>query len=135
MKSTFAVCILVCLFATLSHAAELKLAVYPSNDPAKLVIPMRVLADYLSEKSGSHVSAVVTRDYDELQQRLKDKTVDIAWINPVNYIKMKATTPSLKYIATYMEKNPDTNEITPYYQSYIITRKSSGILSLQQASL
>ena len=126
-------CGLMAILATSSFAEPLKLAVYPSNDPDKLIVPMRLMAEYLSEKSGVAIVPVVTRDYDELLERLTDKTVDIGWINPVNYIRLKASTPSLKYIATYMEMNPRTNEVTPYYQSYIISRKDRGPGSLREA--
>lgn len=114
-------------------ARDLKLAVYPSNDPRKLIIPMRIMADYLSEKTGERFVAVVTRDYEELSERLKNRTVDIAWINPINYLKIKAENPDIKYVATYMEKNETTGKIIPYYQSYIITLKSSGIANLSDA--
>ncbi len=82
--------VFILIFSTTSHAESLKLAVYPSNDPKKLIIPMRIMAEYISEKSGDKFIAIVTRDYEELSERLKNKSVHIAWINPVNYIKMKA---------------------------------------------
>ncbi len=121
------------IFCASSYADNLKLAVYPSNAPEKLIIPMKIMAEYLSSKSNDDITAVVTRDYEELSQRLKNKSVQIAWINPINYIKMRAENPLLKYIATYMEKNEETGKIIPYYQSFIITLKTSGINSVNEA--
>jgi phosphonate transport system substrate-binding protein len=119
--------------AIMGHAGDLKLAVYPSNDPAKLIVPMRIMAEFLAQHSGERFTAIVTRDYAELSQRLAEGTVDVAWINPVNYIKVKAEQPQLKYIATYMEREAQSGEIRPFYQSVIITLGRSGIKNLAEA--
>jgi phosphonate transport system substrate-binding protein len=125
--------ILVLMFCpVVSSAQDYKLAVYPSNDPKKLIVPMTIMAEYLSEKSGHGFKAIVTRDYAELSERLWNRSVDIAWINPINYIKIKSEMPEINYIATYMEQNDETGEIIPYYQSFIVTLKDSGLVSLEK---
>lgn len=120
-----------CLASGPAWAGQVKVGIYPSNDPAKLYTVMTMLADYLSERTGDEVSAVVTRDYDELAQRLINHTLDIAWINTLNYVKMKDDIPRMRYIATYMERNETTGTIQPYYQSYIIAMKGGGVRSLE----
>ncbi|MCF8090530.1 MAG: phosphate/phosphite/phosphonate ABC transporter substrate-binding protein [Desulfotignum sp.] len=132
-KKIILILIFVLCFFTLALADSYKLAVYPSNDPKKLIVPMKIMADYLTGKSGDSFTAIVTRDYEELSERLKNKSVHIAWINPINYIKIKAENPSLKYIATYMEKNEETGKIIPYYQSFIVSLKTSGINTISEA--
>lgn len=127
------ICILFLLFSTVAYSENLKLAVYPSNDPKKLIVPMKIMAEYLTKNSDDTFVAIVTRDYDELSERLNNKSVHIAWINPINYIKMKAENPSLKYIATYMEKNEETGEIIPFYQAFIVSLKDSGLKSIFEA--
>ena len=125
--------VLACLLmAATATAAELKFAIYPMNDPQKLLPPMRILADYLSEQTGDVITPVITRDYNEMILRLEDRSVDIAWLNPLNYLKLKQRLPSLQYIATYMEFNANAGEIIPFYHSYIITTRQSGITSLDQ---
>ncbi len=133
IKKTILTFLLVACVASNAMAQDVKVAIFPSNDPKKLYTVMSVLADYLSSSTGDRVTAVVTRDYMELAQRLKEETVDIAWINTLNYVKIKNEIPSIKYIATYMELNADTGKIMPFYQSYIVTHKQSGITSLEQA--
>jgi len=96
---------------------------------------MKIMAEYLSQKSGDKFIAVVTRDYAELSERLRNKSIQLAWINPINYIKMKSETPTLKYVATYMEKNNETGKITPYYESFIISLKSSHIKTVFDAKI
>ncbi len=113
-----------------ASAAEIKIAIFPSNDPAKLAQVMGVLSDYLSARTGDHVSAVVTRDYREIEQRLRERSVDIAWVNTLTYVRLTDDVRSVRYLATYMEKNETTGDITPFYQAYILARKDSGIADL-----
>lgn len=129
------VCLVLALLLSAGTAAavELKFAVYPMNDPQRLLPPMTILAEYLSERTGDAVTPVITRDYNEMVLRLEDRSVDIAWLNPINYLKLKERLPALQYIATYMELNKDAGRIIPFYHSYIITLKNSGIATLADA--
>ncbi|MFH2057767.1 MAG: PhnD/SsuA/transferrin family substrate-binding protein [Pseudomonadota bacterium] len=77
------------VFFSLALADSYKLAVYPSNDHKKMILPMTIMADYLTGKSSDSFTAIVTRDYEELSERLKNKSVHIARINPINYIKIR----------------------------------------------
>lgn len=129
-KMTAIMFIVLMLVATSAMARTVKIAVYPSNDPAKLQQVVDSLAQYLSRTTGDTVTGLVTRDYKELAERVLDDSVDLAWINTLNYVRLKEQIPSIKYLATYMELNPDTGTITPYYRSYIITTKASGLQSL-----
>ncbi len=113
-------------------ADPVKLGVFPSNDPAKLQQVMNIFAEYLSETTGDEVSAIITQDYNELTKRLREGSVDIAWINTLNYVKIKNDIPEMRYLATYMEKNEITGAIMPYYQSYIVSLNSSPYSSLDQ---
>jgi phosphonate transport system substrate-binding protein len=135
MRRIFVVCLTIFMFSVVVSpaAAQLRLAVYPMTDPQKLLLPMRVLADYLGEQTGEAIVPIITRDYNEMVQRLEDHSVDIAWLNPVNYLRLKERLPGLRYIATYMERNQDAGEIIPYYHSYVITLKQSGITEISQA--
>lgn len=135
MRRFFLICLAIFFFSfTISTgAAELRLAVYPMTDPQKLLSPMRVLAEYLSDQTGETIVPIITRDYNEMVLRLEDHSVDIAWLNPVNYLKLKERLPGLRYIATYMERNQDAGEIIPFYHSYIITLKESAITEISQA--
>jgi phosphonate transport system substrate-binding protein len=115
-------------------AADITFATYPSNNPDKMVKAFTPLAEYLSEKSGDNVKLVVTKDYAELIERLTNKTVDFALIGTSGYISTKTQMPTLRYIATYLETSADgSGEVTPYYASYIITLKDSGISQLSDA--
>ena len=111
-------------------SAEIKLGIFPSNDPAKLHTVMRALAAELSARTGEPVTTVVTRDYAELVQRVRDRSVDLAWVNTLNYVRLVSEVPAARYLATYMERNEITGRVTPYYQSYIVATRASGLDSL-----
>ncbi|UJX42714.1 phosphate/phosphite/phosphonate ABC transporter substrate-binding protein [Desulfovibrio sp. JY] len=129
VKFFMTVLVAFCLIGN-ALAMPIKIAVFPSNDPKKLQTVMDVLAAYLHEKTGDDVKAVVTRDYAELAERLREESVDIAWLNTLNYVRLKAELPAVRYIATYMEENEATGNVTPFYQSYIVALKKSGYTSL-----
>lgn len=120
-----------CAWCGQAAAAEITLGIFPSNDPAKLHAVMRVLADYLNERTGDTISPVVTRDYAELQQRVREGSVDIAWINTLTYVRLISDVPTARYLATYMERNEITGRITPYYQSYVVAAQSGDVASLE----
>lgn len=112
-------------------SAELVLGTYPSNTPEKVEKAFLPLAAYLSGQTGHKVRVVVTEDYGELAERIRNGTVDIAWMGSVNYVKTKRIIPSLRYVATYMENGENTPVAIPYYQSFIVSRKDSNINTLE----
>ncbi len=127
--------LVLCVLASTSCALAdtVKFGIFPSNDPAKLQQVMEVLATYLHEKTGDHIEIVVTRDYEELLHRLEDGSLDLAWINTLNYIRAKTDLPTIQYVTTYVEKNEETGVTLPFYQSYIVTLNNSGIKKIDEA--
>lgn len=114
------------------HAKEYIFAIYPSNNPAKIIQAVTPLMEYLSEQSGDTFKLVVTKDYDELTQRIEDKSVDFAWVNSKNFVLLKEKKPSLRYLVTYLE-NSKSGQITPYYRSFIVALKETNITTLENA--
>lgn len=129
-KSCLAILLTLCLAAN-AWAGQIKIAIFPSNDPQKLQTLMDMLAGYLGQKTGDNVVALVARDYAELAERLREGSVDIAWLSTLNYVRLKAELPTLRYLATYMEKDEATGKRTPFYRSYIVALKKSGYASLR----
>jgi len=119
------------LFTTLS-AKEYTFATYPSNTPAKIIQALTPLMEYLSAQSGDTFKLVITKDYEELTQRIEEKSVDFAWVNTKNFVLLKEKIPSLRYLVTYLEHSK-SGKITPYYQSFIVARKDANITSLEGA--
>ena len=122
---------LFCSLVLALNAREYVFAMYPSNDPSKIVQALSPLMEYLHEKTGDTFRIAVTKDYEELAQRIQENSVDFAWINTRNYVKIKEQAPSLHYLATYQE-HAKSGHITPYYQAYIVTLKATNITSLEE---
>ncbi len=122
--------LLVLLLPLSVFSGEIIFGTYPSNSPENIYKAFSDITDYLADDTGQNIRLVVTRDYAELAERLANGTIDIAWIGSVNYVKAKKKIPSLRYIATYCERSDAQNKIIPYYQGYIISKKSLGIDSV-----
>lgn len=120
------------LFCTSLHAKEYIFATYPSNNPAKIIRAFAPLMEYLSANTNDTFKLVVTKDYDELFSRIEEKSVDFAWVNTKSFVLLKEKNPSLRYLATYLEHSKN-GQITPYYQSFIVTLKSLHVNALEEA--
>lgn len=125
----------VLLLALGSHPAtaqELTFATYPFGDGNTIYRAFLPTVEHLATELGVPVRLVVTRDYAELSDRLVDGTVDIAWIGSANYVKTRERLPSVRYVATYMERSLAGGRVQPYYQSVILTRSDSPYRSLEE---
>lgn len=133
MKSVCVALFLVLAVGGVGRSDEISFAIYPMTNPEALTPPLEALCSYLSENTGHSFVPVITRDYDQMVRRLKEGSVHLAWLNSSSYVALKKSAPSLRYVATYAERNAVSGEILPYYQSVIITLKTSGIADLASA--
>jgi phosphonate transport system substrate-binding protein len=113
-------------------AREYTFAIYPSNAPAKVSQALSPLMEYLQEQTGETFHLVITKDYEEIATRIRENSIDFAWLNTKNYVLLQDQIPSLSYLATYQERSK-SGKITPYYQAFIIALKETNIHSLQEA--
>ncbi len=103
-------------------------AVYPTNDPGKVHAAFRPLADFIAAETGWTLRVVVTRNYQEMEQRLQDGSVDFAMVSPAAYVRFVSR---VCYVATYAEWSEITQALSPYYHSVTISLKESPIETLQ----
>ncbi|HOO62439.1 MAG TPA: phosphate/phosphite/phosphonate ABC transporter substrate-binding protein [Synergistaceae bacterium] len=103
-------------------------ATYPTNDPARVYAAFRVLGEFVAEETGWDVRVVVTRNYEEMQRRLLDGSVDFAIVSPSAYVRFSSR---FSYVATYAEWNEKKGALTPYYRSVIISLKESPVMELR----
>jgi phosphonate transport system substrate-binding protein len=123
----------VLLFALAAHlvaAQELTFATYPFGDSNQIYRAFLPTVEHLATELGVPVRLVVTRDYEELSDRLVDGTVDIAWIGSANYVKTRERLPSVRYVATYMERSLAGGRVQPYCRSVILSRADAPYRSL-----
>lgn len=113
-------------------AKDIIFATYPSTTPEKLISAFTPLVEMLSAKLENNVTLVVTKDYKELSEGLKDGSIDMAWMASNTYVETKNELPSLVYMATYVERDVAKGIINPYYNSVILTLKSSPVENLKE---
>ncbi len=130
MKLTFAVLVLLGS-AFVSSADPLVFGTYPFNEPGIVYEGFLPLVELISRQTGRDMDLIVTRDYDELSERIQNGTVDLAWIGSANYIKTKQAVPDLRYLATYLEIDASGEKIQPYYQSMVLSLKGGEIKKLE----
>ena len=130
-KHTAFILLIVAFFIPGRMAAAFTLAIYPFGDEKNIHSAFSTLTDYLSKETGDDFRLVVTRDYNELSKRIIEGTVDFAWIGSANYVKTRKTTSNIVYMATYQEWNSDKSKAHPYYQSVILTLKSSPYTDIE----
>lgn len=125
MKKTLLIVLILSTSVLLAGAESFTLATYPFGDGDNIYAAFSTLTDFLSEETGDSFRLIITRDYEELSDRIKDGTVDFAWIGSANYVKTRGESDDAVYLATYREWSPDGRLIQPYYQSVILCLKSS----------
>lgn len=112
------------------HADSITLATYPFGDAAIIHKAFSPLAQYLEEALSVPVQLVVTRDYGELAGRLREGTVDLAWIGSANYVHIFESAPAPQYIATYRERSMESGQLQAFYRAAILALSNSEYASL-----
>jgi len=135
-KNVFFSILCLCFFGILSFYAispgiantAYTFATYPTNDPGRVHAAFRPLADFVAAETGWTLRVVVTRNYEEMQRRLLDGSVDFAIVSPSAYIRFSSL---VSYVATYAERNHAKGSLSPYYHAVIIALKEGPVTDLQ----
>ena len=85
------------------------------------------LAKHLGKHLKKQIALVILKDYDSMISRTKAGEVDFGFYGASLYVNAKAVYPDLKYTATVILKS--TGKHT--YYSYLITKKGSGLKSIE----
>jgi phosphonate transport system substrate-binding protein len=72
---------------------------------------------------------VVTRNYEEMEQRLQDGSVDFAMVSPAAYVRFVS---HVCYVATYAEWSETLQVFSPYYHAVVIALKEGSVATLQE---
>ncbi len=83
-------------------------------------------AKYLGELTGKEVRLVVLKDYEAMLTRTVAGEVDLGYYGTNLYITTKEKYPDLRYLGTAIWKKMGGFS----YNSYLVTRKGSGLLGL-----
>ncbi len=77
----------------------------PWGDPQELRSMYDILMKDLSQTLGMECRLRITKDYQELSERIQKKTVDVGFFTPVAYVQGKEKIPGLKYLVTIQTKS------------------------------
>jgi phosphonate transport system substrate-binding protein len=100
-----------------------QLSMLPNYSSEKINRRIRPLAEYLSQKTGSNIEAVITNDFTHYEKQLKNGSIDIGYENPFIYTLVSE---SHEVIAmALMGKDQDK------YRGIIIARKDTGLQGLE----
>jgi len=109
----------------LAHAEKsLTLAIHPYLASDELKKKFTPLADYLSSQTGIPIKIKIGSNYDEHIQYVGLNRADIAYMGPASYVKMINKFGNKPILARL---EIDGN---PWFQGNIVTRKDSGIKTL-----
>ena len=92
-------------------------------DPAVLAQRMAPITNYLSNALDDRVQIKFGRNYKETMDKLAGGDLDIGFIGPVPYVKIK---DHVSLVATLQTKG------TPYFNGVIVVRKDSEITSISE---
>ncbi|MCW5212984.1 phosphate/phosphite/phosphonate ABC transporter substrate-binding protein [Desulfobulbus sp. TB] len=100
---------------------------YYSTDQLKKDVSPLVI--YLSGKLDREIQLIVTKSYQALVQGVKKGKIDIGFFSAALYVQLKQDYPQLKYLITSLVTQ--AGKKTPYYFSWIIAKKGSGITKVK----
>ncbi len=112
------------LYKKTNASQSLILAVHPYLPADELLEKFTPIANYLSLQTGKTVEVRIGSSYAEHIQYIGQNKVDIAYMGPASYVKMLSQYGSKPVLARLEIKGK------PWFQGNIITRKDSGITSL-----
>lgn len=117
-----------------SAMAEDKLVIglIPWSKPKVMYESYKDVADDLSKKLGMEVSIVITKDYEDLVNRVEKKMVDVGRFSSTLYVQAKDKLDGLQYLVTAVNRDGQGG-VRDYYQGVILSRADSDIKTLADA--
>lgn len=115
---------MILLWSMQSAHADLVLGVHPFKPASKLVEAFTPLASYLSDKLGQPVSVRISRDYQAHIDAAGRNELDIAYLGPVAYVKLRDTYGARPLLARQQIGN------SPVFHGKIFVRQDSPIRTL-----
>jgi len=124
--------VLLPVFLTLSFAPvassddrpTIKFGFYPSHNREQLTILAQEFCAYLTTRSGMRFEAVVSRDYDDLIDGIKQNDVHFAWLSPLSFVKAEEGGNARVLLKSVRGSNP-------FYWGAIVVRRDAGIETIE----
>ena len=101
-----------------------RISILPRYYPEKLTAMITPLANYLSKETGLEIRPVLTKNFGEYEDKIRNGAIDIGYQNPLVYINVSA---SHKAVATAVK-----GEGGEKFRGIIISRPEAPITKLQE---
>ena len=108
---------------TLNAMSQIKFGAISIIDPVVLTQRMAPITVYLSSFLNDRISLKLGRDYKEIMDKLVNGDLDMGFIGPAPYVKIK---DRVEIVATLVSDG------TPYFNSVIVVRKDSEITDISE---
>lgn len=110
----------------LSSEKTLKITLIPHRSTMGNFRAYAPVIEALEKKLGMPIQILASKTYDEAVEKIKTSEADVAYLGPFSYVKAHDSLGARLIVRT-IDKNH-----TEFYHSMIITRKDSGIKTLQE---
>ncbi|MFZ9888318.1 MAG: phosphate/phosphite/phosphonate ABC transporter substrate-binding protein [Myxococcota bacterium] len=106
----------------------LRLGFAPVIDPEVLRVEMEPLRRYLEETTRRPVALVITRDYEELAEKLVDGELHFGSLPPNLYVETKSRVPGIELIAFKLHDGASGND------GFLVVREDSPITDVKSVA-
>ena len=110
----------------------LRFSIIPTEETIQELTLYKPVVDYLAEQTGKGIEFHMPTSYASVIEAMLGGWVDIGVHGPYSYILANEQDPSLQVFATYAKKPGHLQEEGPGYKGALITRKDSGIDSVEK---
>ena len=110
----------------------LRFSIIPTEETIQELTLYKPVIDYLSAQTGKDVEFYMPTSYASVIEAMLGGWVDIGVHGPYSYVIAHEKDPSLEVFATYAKRPGHLQEEGPGYRGALITRKDSGLDSIEK---
>lgn len=105
----------------------LNIGVIPAEDTEQVAATFEPIAEYVGEELGVETELYTATDYSGIIEAMRSGEAEVAWLGPLSYV-LASQRANAEAIAVQLLEEGTKD---PTYQSFIITRKDSGVQNLE----
>ncbi len=109
----------------------LRFSIIPTEETVQELTLYKPVIDYLSSQTGKDVEFYMPTSYASVIEAMLGGWVDIGVHGPYSYVIAHEKDPSIEVFATYAKRPGHLQEEGPGYRGALITRKDSGLASIE----
>ncbi len=119
------------LAADCENPEALTFSIIPTEETIQELTIYKPVIDYLSKMTGKKVEFYMPTSYSTVVEAMVNKWVDVAVLGPYSYVIAHEKDPDIMVFTTYAKRPGHIQEEGPGYKSVLITKKSSGLTTIE----